>query len=394
MSNHDPVYLNDLGIVCSLGTNSNDIYQKLTSSAETSLTSNNQYSNGKPLMLGVVNGSLPSLKPYPAAQQTRTNQLLRAAYEQIESSFQKAKESVPVERIAIVIGTSTSGIEETEKAVKQVQRQQAIADTYSYQQQNLGNPADALAQWAGIAGPSYCISTACTSGAKALASGRRLLRSGMFDIVLAGGVDSLCSLTVNGFASLEAVSADNCLPFSANRKGINIGEGAALFMMSREASDICLTGVGESSDAHHISAPEPDGKGASKAIESALKDAQLERKDIDYLNLHGTATDQNDRMEARAVHRAFGDNLACSSTKGYTGHTLGAAGAIEAAFCYLALIYNDGQLPLHLYDGAYDNDLPVLDLVKLDRPRNPISKAMSNSFAFGGNNISLILERK
>lgn len=382
-----PVYLNDLGLVCALGNNQTEIYEQLTSPKSVGLSAHSKFTPGRELALGVVGAPLPLIDEQPIEFQTRTNQLLRAAYLQIEPSFLAAQKRIPANRIAIVIGTSTSGIEETEKAMM------ASDGTIPYSQQNLGNPAQALAQWTGIEGPCYAISTACTSGAKALASGRRLLRSGMFDLVLAGGVDSLCKLTLNGFSSLEAISAKPCLPFSQNRSGINIGEGAALFMMSREQAPISLSGVGESSDAHHISAPDPEGKGAKVAMQQALNDAQLSPLDIDYLNLHGTATEQNDRMEALAVNAVFGQQTACSSTKAYTGHTLGAAGAIEAAFCYMALKDSTNKLPLHRFDGCYDPEIATVNLVSETSFQTPAFRAMSNSFAFGGNNISLILER-
>lgn len=383
-----PVYLNDVGVICSLGDSKSKIYQRLTSPSEAGLTTRSDLIANTIVTVGAVTSELPSLEDQPHSLQTRTNQLLRAAYQQIEPKFLKARESIANHRIAVVIGTSTSGIQETEQAMN------SSNTAIPYDQQNLGNPADALSQWANIEGPSYGISTACTSGAKALASGRRLLRSGLFDLVLAGGVDSLCKLTLNGFSSLDAISSDPCLPFSENRSGINIGEGAALFLMSREQSPICLSGVGESSDAHHISAPDPEGTGAKLAIQNALDDATLAAADIDYLNLHGTATEQNDRMEAIAVDGIFGSKVACSSTKGYTGHTLGAAGAIEAAFCYLTLLEDSSaRLPLHRFDGCYDPNINSINLSLNSATETAPKRSMSNSFAFGGNNISLILER-
>jgi len=385
-----PVYLNDLGLICSLGDDTDEIYRQLTKSSPSGLTTSTQYSDKGSLELGLVTTTLPSLEDCPSSQQTRTNQLLRAAYEKIEDSFLTARQDIAPERIAVIIGTSTSGIENTEIALQQ----QETAGGVRYEPQNLGNPAHTLAKWANVTGPCYAVSTACTSGAKAIASGRRLLRSGMFDLVIAGGVDSICKLTVNGFASLEAVSDQQCLPFSQNRTGINIGEGAALFLMSRNHGDVCLTGVGESSDAHHISAPDPSGQGAELAINKALIDAQLAATNIDYINLHGTATTQNDKMEATVVNRVFGSSLACSSTKSRTGHTLGAAGAIEAAFCYMLLTRGESELPLHVYDNHYDSELPKVALVTELSSKAKISKTMSNSFAFGGNNISLVMERQ
>jgi 3-oxoacyl-[acyl-carrier-protein] synthase-1 len=204
-------------------------------------------------------------------------------------------------------------------------------------------------------------------------------------------VDSLCRLTVNGFDALDSVSGTTCNPMSRNRNGINIGEAASLFVMSREAGPVCLSGVGESSDAHHISAPHPEGVGARSAIESALSDAALSPEQIGYINLHGTATPQNDSMESRAVTQVFTKAPPCSSTKPLTGHTLGAAGALEAAFSWFT-VTGDGRLPVHWWDGEADEQLPELMLVQ---PGQTLAQApkhvLSNSFAFGGNNITLIL---
>jgi 3-oxoacyl-[acyl-carrier-protein] synthase-1 len=263
-------------------------------------------------------------------------------------------------------------------------------DSYDLSQRLFCSPANFLAEQLGVTGPAYGISTACTSSAKAIASGARLLKSGMVDLVIAGGVDSLCNFTVAGFSSIESISKDRCNPFSVNRSGINIGEGCALFLMSREESDISLTGWGESSDGYHISAPEPNGIGATLAINSALKMANMCETQIQYINLHGTATYQNDLMEANLINRLNFKALV-SSTKSLTGHTLGAAGAIEAAICCLTLTDN-GRLPPHIWDGSYDPELPILNIA------NPLPNApkvvMTNNFAFGGNNTSLILESR
>jgi 3-oxoacyl-[acyl-carrier-protein] synthase-1 len=221
-------------------------------------------------------------------------------------------------------------------------------------------------------------------------SARKLLDQGLCDAVLVGGVDALCRLTVCGFSALESTSAEVSQPMSRNRRGINIGEGAALFLMSGTASAVELLGAGESSDAHHISAPHPEGLGAEAAMRAALKDAGLAADAVDYLNLHATATPKNDEMESRAVARVFTAGVAASGTKPMTGHTLGAAGAIELAFCWLAL--RDGRLPPHVWDGEADPALPRLDLVARERrfARPAARVCMSNSFAFGGSNACLL----
>jgi 3-oxoacyl-[acyl-carrier-protein] synthase-1 len=229
-----------------------------------------------------------------------------------------------------------------------------------------------------------------------MASAARLLNMGICDAVVCGGVDSLCAFTVAGFTALESVSEARCNPLSANRNGINIGEGAALFLMTREPAAVSLRGWGESSDAHHMSAPEPSGKGASIAIEKALARAGIEASQIDYINLHGTATPQNDAMESRAVHALFGDAVPVSSTKAFTGHALGAAGAIEAALCWLAMQDEnpEGLLPPHLWDGVGDPALPQLNVVTPGtRLGRPLDWALSNSFAFGGANAVVVFGR-
>jgi 3-oxoacyl-[acyl-carrier-protein] synthase-1 len=211
--------------------------------------------------------------------------------------------------------------------------------------------------------------------------------------VIAGGADSLCAFTINGVNALESVAAGRCTPFSSPRCGINIGEGAALFLMSREPGPVRLAGWGETSDAHHMSAPDPQGGGAIAAIATALSRAGVHARDIDYVNLHGTATPLNDAMESHAVAAILGTAVACSSSKPLTGHALGAAGAIEAGLCWLALARNPARmLPPHWWDGAADPELPPLDLVAPGRRAHaPLRYALSQSFAFGGSNAALLL---
>jgi 3-oxoacyl-[acyl-carrier-protein] synthase-1 len=216
---------------------------------------------------------------------------------------------------------------------------------------------------------------------------------GLCDAVLVGGVDTLCRLTIEGFSALESTSTDIANPMSRNRRGINIGEGAALFTLTREPGRIALLGIGETSDAYHISAPDPTGRGAEAAMRAALVDAGLEPESIDYLNLHATATEKNDEMESRAVSRVFPAGVLCSGTKPLTGHLLGAAGATELAFCWLALEDEHKRLPPHVWDGAFDPSLPALRLVSPGErfSQTPSRRCMSNSFAFGGSNVSVIV---
>lgn len=383
-------YLNALGLVCALGRDQAEVARRLFAGDSSGMIGAEGWVPETTVIVGAVAGALQ-----PLAGESRNNQLLHEAALQIETPIRKAIARFGPQRVGVVLGTSTSGIEEASQGIAHYLREQAFPADYDYAQQELSAPAVFLAEWLQLSGPAYVISTACTSGARALMSARRLLDLDLCDAVICGGVDSLCKLTLNGFTALEAISAERCNPFSLNRSGINIGEGAALFLMSRQANaegaSIALLGAGASSDAHHISAPEPGGKGALAAMQKALHTANLQPDQIHYLNLHGTATRHNDAMESLAVQALFGERLACSSSKPMTGHTLGAAGALEAAFCWLSLTH--GQLPPHLWDGQQDPELPVLNLIGPGQhlPATAPRHLMSNSFAFGGNNVSLIL---
>lgn len=350
-------------------------------------------------LVGQVSFDLPVIPESLAKYDCRNNRLLLCAAEQIADRVARAKLDWGPQRIGIVIGTSTSGIQAGEDALKIRSQTGTFPEQYRYSQQELGNSSDFLRHYFDISGPCYTVSTACSSSAKVFASARRLLQADLCDLVIVGGGDSLCKLTLNGFSSLESVSKGHCQPFSANRNGINIGEGAALFILQKltadDTSSVILAGIGESSDAHHISAPHPQGRGAIAAIQSALADANLAAADIDYINLHGTATQKNDAMESRAIEQVFGSTPPpCSSTKPITGHTLGAAGAIEAAFCYLLLSQENSRqiLPPQIWDGVQDPQDPPLPLVSQGQSAE-LHYLMSNSFAFGGSNASLILAR-
>lgn len=391
-------YLNALGLICSLGDDRASVARTLFAGDTSGMHTESGWVPERSLPVGAVKGLLPQIPAELGQQSSRNNQLLLAAALQIETDIQQAIAKYGKHRIGVILGTSTSGIDEASLGIASYLRDEAFPADYDYHQQELSAPASFLAAWLDVSGPAYVISTACTSSARALLSARRLLDMNLCDAVLCGGVDSLCKLTLNGFSSLEAVSNQRCNPFSINRSGINIGEAAVVFLMTREASGdhrIALLGAGASSDAHHISAPEPSGRGAHQAMQKALDNAKLHASDINYLNLHGTATQHNDAMESLAVNALFPEGVPCSSTKPLTGHTLGAAGALEAAFCWLALSpeNRDRQLPPHVWDGQADTGLPALRWVTPGDTlqQNSSRRLMSNSFAFGGNNVSLII---
>jgi 3-oxoacyl-[acyl-carrier-protein] synthase-1 len=386
--------LSDLAIINALGNGPQAVLENLLDGDQTGMVTCGPLLTGRSGVVGRVHAELPSLPDSFAEFDCRNNRLLAAATQQIVAQIDALKGEYGPDRVAVLIGTSTSGIAEGEVAAEMMASTGTMPETYHYRQQEIGSAAEFLARYVGVDGPRYTISTACSSSAKAFASGQRLLAAGICDAVIVGGSDSLCQLTTNGFDALESMSPGICNPFSANRNGINIGEGAALFIMSRDEGPVRLMGVGESSDAYHMSAPEPSGKGAELAIRAALAEAQLEPRQIGYINLHGTATIKNDEMESCVVNRLFGPDTLCSSTKSQIGHTLGAAGAQELGLCWLLLtdMNANKRLPEHLWDGEADPDLAPVALTTGDAAWQQ-DVFLSNSFAFGGSNASVIIGR-
>ena len=295
-------------------------------------------------------------------------------------------------RVGVYLGTSTAGILSTEIAYRHRDAiTGALPPDYRYREtHNTNSVTEYVRDRLGLAGPALTHSTACSSSAKAFASAWRAIASGIADAAVVGGVDTLCLTTLYGFHSLGLLSSRPCRPWDANRDGICIGEGAAFFLVERAqpGRDPAprLLGFGESCDAYHMSSPHPQGEGARAAMQAALARAGLEPGDIDYVNLHGTATPANDAAEDKAVTAVFGDRVPCSSTKGATGHTLGAAGAVEAAIALLALA--DGFVPPGLGVDTPDPQLHVRYATRTER--RVLRRAMSNSFGFGGSNCSLV----
>jgi len=299
-------------------------------------------------------------------------------------------------RVGVLLGTSTSGILQTEQAYRRRDPASgALPDDFDYRTtHNTYSVADFVRSAFNLEGPAVVVSTACSSSAKVFASASRMIAAGLIDAAIVGGVDSLCLTTLYGFNSLELLSAEPCRPYDADRNGLSIGEAAAFILLQRpgdslDADAVLLLGAGESSDAHHMSSPHPEGLGARRAMDAALTAAGLQTGDIDYINLHGTATPSNDAAEGRAVAALFGNAVPCSSTKGATGHTLGAAGGMEAVISALAL--QQGFLPGGVNTRCIDPDIPIQYLTANQEaaPR----RVLSNSFGFGGTNWSLILGR-
>ena len=304
-----------------------------------------------------------------------------------------ATEKYGPQRLGVFIGTSTSGILQTELAYRRLDPLSGAfpADFIYGTTHNTFSVADFTRHYFGLTGPAVVVSSACSSSAKVFASARRMMAAGLIDAAVVGGVDSLCLTTLYGFNSLGLLSSRACRPYDLARDGISIGEAAAFALLERvpeqlDEDAVLLLGVGESSDAHHMSSPHPDGLGARMAMQDALKMADLDAADIDYINLHGTATQSNDAAEAKAVSALFGAHTPCSSTKGATGHTLGAAGGLEAVICALALQH--GLLPGGLNLQQLD---PALALNYLQENREQtVKRVLSNSFGFGGTNCSLV----
>lgn len=386
------IYINAVGMLNALGHSLEDIQLNLSREIAPGMKERSDWLQSRePCVLGGIDGELPPLPEHLRQHNSRNNQLLLAALLQIQPAVDQMIAAYGAHRVAIIMGTSTSGLDEADQFID-AQHNGKHAPRYHYYQQELGDPSRFLAKYLELTGPAYTISTACSSSARAILAGQRLIDSGIVDAAIVGGADTLSRMPINGFYSLDALSPTLCQPFAKDRPGITIGEGSGLFLLSKQPAEIAFLGGGESSDSYHMSAPEPSGKGAEAAIFMALQAANMSPDDIGYINLHGTGTELNDAMESTVINRIFGETTPCSSTKQLTGHMLGAAGVGEAALCWLLLSKNLA-LPKHKFvDYVQDESLPPCGLITETTPL--IKQAiLSNSFAFGGNNCSLIIGR-
>jgi 3-oxoacyl-[acyl-carrier-protein] synthase-1 len=349
-------------------------------------------------------GKVPGLESYPVRADMmeydcRNNRLAQLTLEQegFAAAIAEAKKQYGAERIGVFLGTSTSGLLETELAYRRRDPQTgALPPDFHYAQtQNTYSLGDFVRRYLGLRGPALVVSSACSSTAKVFGNAARMMAAGVCDAAVVGGVDTLCFTTLYGFNSLGLVSAQPCRPYDAERNGISIGEGAGFALLEKPAmassrDGVLVLGIGESSDAYHMSAPHPEGTGARLAMQRALDSAGLRPKDIDYINLHGTATKANDASEGKAVFDLFGDATPCSSTKGWTGHLLGAAGITEAIISMLAI--EQGFMPGSL--GTRQVDPTLTCNYQLENRDVPVERVLSNSFGFGGSNCSLVLGRQ
>ncbi len=388
------IYLQEVGVVSALGAGKAELLTRLLACDSSGMVPYGPLLAGGSTWVAPVRSPLPELAAALAQFDCRNNRLLAAALDQIAAAVAAERERWGPRRVAVLMGTSTSGIANGEDAAESLARHGRMPEAYHYRQQEIGSVAEFAARYLGLTGLRYTISTACSSSAKVFAAALRLLAADRCDAVVVGGADSLCRLTLNGFDSLESLAREVCNPFSLNRKGINIGEGACVFVLTREPAAIRLCGVGESSDGYHISAPDPTGRGAEIALRAALEQAGVAPRDVGYVNLHGTATPKNDEMEAAVVARVLGCTTPCASTKPLIGHTLGAAGAHELGICWVLLSDANAarQLPAHVWDGVRD---PALEPIALVEPgaRWEREVFVSNSFAFGGSNTTVAIGR-
>ncbi len=390
------LYLNDMEMLSAVGGSREEIYKRLLAGDRSGLQLSEEFSSKHPIYVGAVKNNLPEIDNQYRVYDCKNNRLLLAALSGIQGTVDSMIKRFGPDRIGVVLGTSTSGVRNTELALKSISRHKIKPPQFHYKQQQLAGGADFLAHFLGLKGPAYAVSTACSSSGKAFASARRLISLGLCDAVIVGGADSLCSFTVQGFDALESVSTGLCKPFGLHRDGINLSEAVALFVLSKQEGPVELQGIGATSDAYHFSAPDPEGGAVISAMEIALYQANKSASEIDYINLHGTATPLNDAMESKAVSRVFSDTVAVSSSKGMTGHTLGAAAALELGVCWMLLTENDerGLLIPNINDDVLDDDLPQLNYVRQGQKLgHRINSCQSNSFAFGGNNISIVVAR-
>ncbi len=397
----DPVYLSKPGVVCAAGSSVDALWRSCVAGDRSGIKKVRALS-GKEFFVGRADDG--ALRKTAARFDMRCIRLEDAALVQIEREILGALSAYGASRVAVCVGSCDNGTELSLPAHAAFIADGTFPAGYTLEVQGADYAATYVSEKYGICGSSLAFSTACSSSAGAIIKAAELLKSGLADAVIAGGVDVASDTVLLGFDSLEAVSPEITNPLSANRKGITLGEGAAFFVMTRDAPKegerVRLFGWGESADAYHMTSPDPSGAGAARAMKAALARAKLMPDQIDYINLHGTGTKFNDAMEAKAVAEVFADHtVPVGSTKPLTGHTLGAAGALEAAICYTVLVENAGKtgvdiaLPKHVWDGEYDPDMLPLNIAGAvgAKQTGRVKICMSNSFAFGGANASLVL---
>ncbi len=392
MTEKERIFLHCPTCVSALGLGVETTARALLSQDFVALNRYENILNEKSVPYGIVKEAPPTGAPADYVL-TRTNRLIQMSLE-ATPEIGEYLSRFDADRVAVVLGASTSGMREIELGMNIAHETGELPEEFSADALNLSDPAFFTADALGICGPVFTVSNACASGAMALEMAAEMLRAGIVDAVVTGGIDGFSKFTSYGFSSLGAMSDEQCSPFAENRHGINLGEGGALLVLSKEPSAVELAGWASTCDAHHASAPEPEGAQASAAMQRALQKAQLEPKDVDFVSAHGTATTLNDAMESKAIARIFGSTTPVASLKGLTGHTLAGAGALQAAFAWIVLTMNpEGKLPVNGMTGNRDSTLADIDLVTQPRKLNrPLKAVMGNAFAFGGSNAVLIFK--
>ena len=406
------LYLSKPGVMSCAGTNIDELWNSVISGSQQGIKKVTAC-DGQDFFAARISDSV--LQPSGARYDMKVVRIENQALNQIAADVETVKQKYGADRIAVCVGSCDNGTEFSVAAHRNYFTEGQFPANYNLEIQGADYASTMVAEKFGLKGPVNTFSTACSSSAGAIIKGAELILAGLADAAVVGGIDIASDTTLVGFGALEAVSSEITNPLSKNRHGITLGDGAAFFVLTKEdlstlsssgltRGSIRLLGWGESSDAYHMTSPDPSGAGAEKAIRRAIERAEISTSDVGYINLHGTGTKLNDSMESKAVAAIFGENsVPVSSTKAVTGHTLGAAAALEAAICWKALVENNGKkidnrnLPLQVWDGVKDDELPSLNIVdknnsgKTSSVSKDFTVCLSNSFAFGGANACLAL---
>ena len=405
------LYLSKPGVMSCAGNNIDELWQSVTGGNQTGIKKVT-VCNGEEYFAARIDDSI--LKQSGARYEMKIMRIENAALEQIKDDVEAVVSKYGAERVAVCVGSCDNGTEFSLAGHRKYFAEEKFPANYSLEIQGADYVATFVAEKFALKGPVNTFSTACSSSAGAIIKAAEMIMGGIVDAAVVGGIDIASDTTLIGFSALEAVSSEITNPFSKNRHGITLGDGVAFFVLTREplvecprsgciettSATVRLLGWGESADAYHMTSPDPSGVGAEKAIRRALENSGVAASDFSYINLHGTGTKFNDSMESIAVDKVFGADgikVPVSTTKPVTGHTLGAAAALEAAICWKALVENKGKenikLPVQVWDGERDEELPKLNIVdsKSETVKGELKVCLSNSFAFGGANACLVL---
>ena len=395
------LYLSKPGVMSCAGNNIDQLWNAVTSGTQTNIKKVKACNDEEYFAARIDDAAL---KPSGARYDMKIMRIENAALEQIADDVTAVRDKHGADRIAVCIGSCDNGTEFSLANHRKYFAEGQFPQNYNIEIQGADYVSTFVAEKFGLKGPAVTFATACSSSAGAIIKAAEMIKAGLADAAVVGGIDIASDTTLIGFSALEAVSSEITNPFSRNRHGITLGDGAAFFVLTKEpvvstgSTTVKLLGWGESADAYHMTSPDPSGAGAEKAIRRAMENAGVSASDVGYINLHGTGTKFNDSMEGKAVASIFGEKtVPVSTTKPVTGHTLGAAAALEAAICWKALVENKGKdnikLPVQVWDGERDEEIPELNIVdgKSSAAQGQLKVCLSNSFAFGGANACLVL---